>query len=188
MPQSFQKCGVFYTSVPLPTFELLSILTCPPPHPCVGQGGSNGDGPVQISREKLGDLEGQSEGPMPSSLGGSFAHGWALPALTCHCHFLSTFVCQTQGWAFLSLLRGPWPWVPTPLRLNGCTRTSAQSRWCLRLLTTWEHRAPGGLRVVPEVWRVTKAGRGSRVLRLGSRHHGSRRHPTPPPPPHALLV
>lgn len=65
MPQSFQKFGVFYTSVPLPTFELLSILTHPHPTPRIGQGGSNGDGPVQISRERLGDLEGQNEGPMP---------------------------------------------------------------------------------------------------------------------------
>lgn len=33
MPQSFQKCRVFYTSVPLPTFELHSILTCVPSTP-----------------------------------------------------------------------------------------------------------------------------------------------------------
>ena len=172
-------------SVPLPTFELLSILMCPPPRPCVGQGGSNGDSPMQISRERPGDLEGQSEGPMPSSLGGSFAHGWALPALTCHCHFLSTFVCQAQGWAFLSLLRGPWPWAPTPLRLNGCTRISAQSRQCLRLLTTLGAQGPWWTQGGPRSLAGEEGGPRVPGPQAGLQASWQQ---APPTPPHALLV
>lgn len=88
------------------------------------------------------------------------------------------------GWAFLSLLRGPWPQAPTPLRLNGCTRISAQSQQCPVTPTTLGAQGPGGLRAPGGLRSLAgeEGGlRGPGVLRSGSGHHGSR-CPLPPAP------